>query len=248
MQTREPIFNVPGVVAVLALSLAVVHIGLLVLLDDREQQWWVAALGFMPARYWPDSQWLPGWPWAPWLSPLSHMFVHGDWLHLGINTAWLLATGSPLARRLGTPRFLLYSLACGISGAVLFLAANPGLAVPVVGASGAISGLMGGMLRLLFSATSAHDSGVLRERPDLAPKLDLPEFLRDRRALVAIAVFVVINLALAFGLPGLGSSSGGIAWEAHIGGFACGVLAFDWFDRPAPRQLEHGPWDNPHNS
>lgn len=238
MQTREPVFNVPGIVVLVAALLGLAHGARELLFGGREQDWLIFALGFVPARYWEDGHLFPGWPWAAWLSPITHMFVHGDWIHLAVNTAWLLAVGTPLARRLRTTRFLLYALACGVSGAGLFMAVNPWLEVPVVGASGAVSGLMGGMFRLMFSVEGAGDAAVLRERPELAPKLELPEFVRHRGALVAMAAFVAVNLLLAFGLPGMGSS-GGIAWEAHIGGFMCGVLAFDWFDPPARRVAAH---------
>lgn len=248
MQSREPIFNIPGVVAAVALVLASAHALRELMVGDQQELWWIYALGFIPARYWEMGPQLPGWPWATVLSPLTHMLVHGDWVHLGVNTAWLLAVGTPLARRMGALRFLLFALASGLAGAVLFTAVNPWLDVPVVGASGAISGLMGGMFRLMFSVDSDLDRAILRERPELAAKLELPEFVRDRRALTACAVFIAINILLAIGVPGLNTSGGGIAWEAHVGGFLCGVLAFDWFDVPARRSGEHGPWGGRENS
>lgn len=252
MQNREPIFNVPAVVVAVALVLIAMHAGREWLLDQRDELWLVYALGFVPARYAEYGDLLPGSPWAAFLSPLTHLLVHGDWIHLGINLAWLLAVGSPLARRMRSLRFLLYGLACGLAGALLFLLINPGLDVPVVGASGAISGLMGGMFRLMFSGFDVDDRILLRERPEFAPKLDLPDFVRDRRALVAMAAFIGINLLLAFGLPGIGTSeSGGIAWEAHVGGFLAGVFAFDWFDPPPRRPADHAPtepWSTPPQS
>lgn len=252
MRTREPIFNVPAVVMAVAFILIAMHAGREWLLDQRDGLWMVYALGFVPARYSEYGGLLPGWPWAAVVSPLTHLLVHGDWVHLGINLAWLLAVGSPLARRMGNLRFLLYGLACGAAGALLFLLLNPGLDVPVVGASGGISGLMGGMFRLMFSGYDIHDRIQLRDRPELAPKLDLPEFVRERRALIAMAAFIGINLLLAFGLPGMGATeSGGIAWEAHIGGFLAGVFAFDWFDPPRRRPADHvpaEPWNIPPQS
>ena len=75
--------------------------------------------------------------------------MHGDVLHLIVNSAWLLAFGTPLVRRMGSIRFIAFSAVCGIAGALVFWALNPGLLAPMVGASGAISGMMGGLLFVL---------------------------------------------------------------------------------------------------
>jgi membrane associated rhomboid family serine protease len=157
------------------------------------------------------------------------MLLHGDWTHLIVNSAWLLAVGSVLARRLGPVRLVGITLLSGIAGALAFLAVNPGLETPVVGASGAISGLMGAVFRLIFAAETPLERMLLREKPWAVPRLSLWATFTDRRSLGAIAAWVVINLVFAYWLGGL-LSAGGIAWEAHIGGFFAGLFLFDAFD------------------
>jgi membrane associated rhomboid family serine protease len=245
VQTREPIFNVPGVVVVVAIVLAGVHLVTELFLEQPETTWLVYAFGFVPARYWSEGPQFPGWPWATVLSPVTHMLLHGNWIHVGVNLAWLLAVGTPLAWRMGNVRFLLFGIFCGVAGAALFFIINPLLDVPVIGASGGISGLMGGMFRLMFSVESRAGAQVLRYRPDIAWKQPLSRFVANRRALAACAAFIALNLLLGLGVPGLDpASGGGIAWEAHVGGFLAGIVALDWFDPARPAAAHNEPWQD----
>jgi membrane associated rhomboid family serine protease len=224
---QQRMFNAPVVVVALLGLLAFVH-GARQLLSERHDDWVVQVLALIPARF--DVVGMPGDPWAGPMSFFSHALLHGDWLHLAINGAWLLAVGSPIARRMSSALFILYFALCAAGGALLFLAMHPGLNVTMVGASGAISGLMGGVFRLLFAASTPDQREVLRERPAEAARLSLRETFTSRQALTAIAVWVVVNMLAAFGLGAL-DAPGGIAWEAHLGGFFTGLLTFDLFDR-----------------
>jgi membrane associated rhomboid family serine protease len=224
---RQPVFNVPGIVAGVLGVLVLVH-GVRQLLSDRVDDGVLGLFAFNPARY--DVAGFPGEPWAGPLSFLSHALLHGDWLHLAINGAWLLAVGSPIARRTSAGGFLGLFALCGAGGALLFLALHPGLDGSLVGASGAISGLMGAVFRLLFAARTAADRELLSSTPADAPRLSLAETFTSRSALTAIGVWVVVNMLAAFGLGGL-AAPGAIAWEAHLGGFLTGLLSFDLFDR-----------------
>ena len=226
---REPIFNVPGVVLAVLAVLVSVHLvrqGLSASNDD----WLVLALAFIPARYsggLADS--LPGGPTASVTSFVSHMLVHSDAAHLGINCAWLLAFGSPIARRVGTVRFLALALGSGIAGALTFLLMHPGLLAPVIGASGAISGLMGAVMRFLFSAINSRRAWQLREAPQQIERMDLAVAFKDRRFLAATFFFVALNLLAIWGIGSPGAS-GPIAWEAHLGGYFFGLFTFALFD------------------
>ena len=142
-------------------------------------------------------------------SPLSYGFLHGDLLHLAINMAFLLAFGTAIERRLGRARFL------GLYFACMFLAAGASLGLFfitmqqtfMVGASGAISGLFGAVLRMTM-----------------------------RRAWAAIGIYIALNLVMGYtGMPGMGEVRA-IAWEAHIGGFLAGFFLMPLFDRTARRQ------------
>ena len=228
MTKREPIFNVPGgVLATLAVLIAV-HVALS-LLSPLEYEWWVLALAFIPARYAGFASQLPGGDTASITSLITHMTVHADIMHLGFNAAWLLAFGSVLCARLGSLRFLAFSIMGGLAGALLFLVFNPGLAAPVIGASGAISAMMGGVMRFLFNAIDRREGYLLREQPRSIPRMSLVQSLKDRRVVLASLVFVGVNLLAIVGFGKFGES-GAIAWEAHIGGYVFGLFAFGAFD------------------
>src|ERR1700759_4244985 len=91
----------------------------------------------------------PGTLWDQAVPFVSYMGLHADWTHLAINCFWLLAFGPVVARRFGAGLFLAFFIICGLAGALTYLAFNWGGAAAVIGASGAISGLMGAALRML---------------------------------------------------------------------------------------------------
>jgi membrane associated rhomboid family serine protease len=226
----EPMFNAPACVVAALGCLIAVHLGRQLLSADQDN-WVVLALAFIPARFSELGSTLPGGKLAWFTSFVSHLFVHADAAHLLINGAWLLAFGTIVARRVGALRFLSLLAVTGAAGAAAFWALNPGLAQPVVGASGAISGLTGAVVRFFFSAINAGNGSVLRENPAAIPRASLTEVFSDRRALIMIASLIGMNLLFGLGLGKL-LAVGGIAWEAHIGGFLAGLLLFAWFDRP----------------
>ncbi len=234
LQSRERIFNAPPVVVVLLGLLIAIHVALAQL---SEQQWStvVTTLAFIPSRYTGLVDIIPGGRIAAITSPVTHMFVHGDASHLMINSAWLLAFGSAVASRLGTARFLLFALLCGLSGAFTFFWLHTGEST-MIGASGALAGLMGGAFRFLFSAFDDGGPEAFRGDQRQIRRMSLRELFLDRRAQLAIGFWIVINFVTALLAPWI-TSAGGIAWEAHLGGFLFGLLAFGLFDpTPAPPQ------------
>ena len=231
---REPIVNAPHVILGLLAAFALVH-GVRAFLSELDDAYLVLVLGFIPARYGGSPFELPGGDISAITSFVTHMFVHGDPLHLLINSAWLLAFGTPLARRLGTVRFLAFSALCGVVGALTFLALNPGLLAPMVGASGAVSGMLGGLLRFLFNALERGGAGSIPEGARDVPRMDLGEMLSDRRVLITVGLWVLLNFLFSLGLGGLAEQ--GIAWEAHLGGFFAGLITFGAFD---PAELSQG--------
>jgi membrane associated rhomboid family serine protease len=228
VKSKEPVFNVPG--AVLGVILVFVSLHLLRLsLSIEDGTAMLLALAFIPARYAGFASEIPGGILASATSFVTHQLVHADWTHLAINSAWLLAFGSVLCRRMGAVRFIAFSICGGIAGACVFLAANIGLAAPVIGASGAVAAMMGGVIRFLFNAIDRNKGYLLRENPAAIPRLSLIQAFTDRRIIMASVVYVAINL---FALIGFGTFGGvgTIAWEAHLGGYFFGLLAFAFFD------------------
>jgi membrane associated rhomboid family serine protease len=230
---HEPMFNVPGsVLAVLGLLVGVQI--LLTVLPEAPSDWLTLALSFIPARYEGLASALPGGDVAAVTSFLTYAAVHGDFMHLAINSAWLLAFGGVVANRTGPLRFFLFFAVCSIAGAVAFLWLNQGLMAPMVGASGAVSGLMGATMRFLFSALDTDGLRALREDPGRVPLMPLRQALTDRRVLLVTGAFLLANLLAVLGLGGV--ASGGIAWQAHLGGYFTGLFCYGFFER-TPRSV-----------
>ncbi|MEO8421349.1 MAG: rhomboid family intramembrane serine protease [Hyphomicrobium sp.] len=231
MNQHEPMFNVQSSVLAVLGAMVAVHLVRMGLSADWDT-WLTLALAFIPARYSGFAAMLPGGDTATVTSFVTHTMVHGDWVHLGLNAAWLVAFGGAVANRIGSVRFLLFFCLCAIAGAATFLVFNPGAMVPMIGASGAISGLMGATMRFLFTAVDGRGLAALREDPRSAPLMPLGTALTDKRVVVVTAVFLVANILAVLGLGSMGES--GIAWEAHIGGYFAGLLTFGFFDAVQP--------------
>jgi membrane associated rhomboid family serine protease len=200
------------------------------LLPEEPSAWITLVLAFIPARLSALATDLPGGEIATYTSFITHLFVHGDLTHLAINAAWLLAFGSPVARRMNAARFLTFFFLCGIAGALFFVLVEGPVESLMVGASGAISGLMGAAFRFLFQTGPDGRPLTFKVGARPPPLLGLMQTLQDRRVVLAIAGWTVLNVLLALGATGL-TDAAGIAWEAHLGGFYAGLLIFGLFDQ-----------------
>ncbi|WP_072377817.1 rhomboid family intramembrane serine protease [Hyphomicrobium sp. NDB2Meth4] len=229
MERHEPMFNIHGAVLGLLGAMIAVHVVRLALPENWDA-WLTWALAFVPARYAGYAAELPGGDVTAVTSFLTHTLVHGDWVHLGLNAAWLVAFGGAVANRVGAVRFLALFAFCSVIGAVTFLIFNPGLLSPMVGASGGISGLMGATMRFLFPAIDGRGLAALREDPGSVRAMPLLVTLSDKRVVAVTAVFLAANILAVLGIGSVGLS--GIAWEAHIGGYFAGLLFFGFFDAP----------------
>ncbi|MDA0367362.1 MAG: rhomboid family intramembrane serine protease [Proteobacteria bacterium] len=194
---RQPMLNLPPAVLALIGANVVVHLAVLIL--PREALGWVLVhFAFIPIRY--SIEGLGGWP--AWAGPVTYQFLHGGWLHLGINMVMLAAFGSALERTAGVRSMVILYLATGVAGAFVHFALFPGSNIPVVGASGSISGLFGAVLWLMA-------------RPDRFGR-------RSIRFWPAALIWIGFSVVIGFtGMPGV--ADGQIAWAAHIGGFVAGI-------------------------
>jgi membrane associated rhomboid family serine protease len=236
-QSRDqPILNVPPVVAVLVVVLGLLHAFLFLALTSDQTTDFLLLFAFIPARY--DSSLttdivLPGGWGADVWTFVTYAFIHGDLAHLIFNAVWLLAFGSPVARRFGPWRFLLFMALAAAAGAAVHLATHFGEWLPMIGASAAISGAMGAAIRFAFQRGGPL---ALWRDPDAAhrvPASPLLASLRDPRVLAFLLMWFGVNLLFGVGLIGLSGVDQAIAWQAHIGGFLFGLLAFRLFD-PIP--------------
>lgn len=231
MAAREPIFNVPRSVAGVAALLILVQI-VRGLLPDELDLTLLLTLAFIPARYSGAALELPGGYLTAVTSFVTYMVVHAGWVHLLVNLAWMLAFGSAVARRMGDLKFLGFSVLCGIAGALTHLAFHYGDMAPVVGASAAISGQMAGALRFIFRTKPEPGERA----PDFigAPRMSLGETLTDKRMIAFLVFWIALNAYFGLSAVKIAGEQGGIAWEAHIGGFLCGLFLFGAFDREQP--------------
>jgi membrane associated rhomboid family serine protease len=232
----EPIFNIPGCVLLAAGIMIVVQV-VRGLLPDEESLHVLLALAFIPARYDGAALELPGGYLSAVTSFVTYMIVHSGWVHLMVNLLWMVAFGTAVARRVGPARFFIFSILCGIAGALLHLALHFGEMAPVVGASAAISGQMAAALRFVFSAQAR---GGWRNDLAQVPLESLARTLTDMRIMTIMLIWVLLNALFGFGFVTLAGAGGQIAWEAHIGGFLFGLLTFGFFDRKgAPAAMAH---------
>jgi membrane associated rhomboid family serine protease len=225
---NEPALNVPKVVVGVAALLTAIQFIRGLLPDELDLQL-LLALAFIPARYSGAALELPGGYVTAVTSFVTYMVVHAGWVHLLVNLLWMLAFGSAVARRMGSLDFLIFSVLCGIAGAFTHLMFHYGEMTPVVGASAAISGQMAGALRFFFQATRLPR----QRRPDFAnaPLMSLRQTFSDKRMIAFLVFWVAINAYFGLSSIRIAGEEGGIAWEAHIGGFLCGLLLFGAFDR-----------------
>lgn len=160
----------------------------------------------------------------------SHMFLHAGLLHLGGNMLFLWIFGDNLEEQMGRPGFLLFYLATGLAAAAAQIAADPGSTVPMVGASGAIAGVMGGYL-LMFP----------RARVDVVAIFIIFFKVFTVPAWLMLGAWLGLQLLGGFTVTG---DQGGVAYWAHAGGFIAGVaLCVPLFlRRGGPRfwQVTHG--------
>tara|TARA_R110000824_G_scaffold390760_24_gene588143 strand:+ start:21382 stop:22179 length:798 start_codon:yes stop_codon:yes gene_type:complete len=253
-QAKEPpAFNVPSVVLALIGAL-IVSYAVFAWAAPQRQEDLLVFFSLIPARFiaselHPDLVFPGGLAGDIW-TLISYTFMHGSWTHVAMNSIWLLAFGSPIARRIGAWRFALFYFFCGIVGALLHVALNGGSLVPVVGASGAVSGLMGGAARFVFLAGGPLGGLAGQSGPSTAPRAQtsIGAALRDRRVLIFVGVWIGLNFL--FGATGItmDGQTANIAWEAHLGGFLAGLFCFGVFDphRPSasggPGNVGYGEW------
>ncbi len=229
---REPIFNIPAVLLVTLAVLLLIHLVRTLFLTQHQNVEFLLRFAFIPARYdsniLPGAEWPGGWGADVWTF-FTYALIHGDWMHLGFNAIWLVAFGTPLARRFGAVRFLGFCAATAATGALAHLATNFAQMVPMVGASASISGTMAAAMRFAFQRGGPLRFGGSEESYKV-PALPLGEALRDRRVLAFIVVWFGLNLLFGTGSISITGDDQNVAWQAHVGGFIGGLLLFGLFD------------------
>ena len=157
------------------------------------------------------------------LKPLSTlftaMFVHSGYFHLGGNMLYLWIFGNNVEDSMGSARFIVYYFLVGVLATLAHVAVDPAARIPMVGASGAIAGVLGGYL-------------LLYPKARVLTLIFIGIFIKTVTIPASVVLIFWIVLQVVNGMVSLGSRQGsGVAWFAHIGGFAAGLLLIKLFRR-----------------
>jgi len=182
-------------------------------------QSFITSWGVVPREYSVGHDIPPTIPLPYWSTLITSMFLHGGWMHLGGNMLYLWILGDNLERVMGAAKYAVFYIVCGIVAGLAHILFAGGSTVPSVGASGAISGVLGGYL-LMF--------------PNNRVKVLTRGGVASVPALVVLGMWIVIQLVSQLGSIAETSQGGGIAYMAHIGGFVAGMALVNLF---ATRQL-----------
>ncbi len=172
-------------------------------------QSFIEAWGVVPREYSIGRDLAPSIPAPFWTTLLTSMFLHGGWGHLGGNMLFLWIFGDNLEHRLGHLRFGMFYLICGLAAGLAHILANSNSPIPTVGASGAISGVLGGYL-LMFPRNRVYVMtwGGVAAVP----------------AMLMLGLWILLQFINGVGTVAETPETGGVAYLAHIGGFIAGLL------------------------
>jgi membrane associated rhomboid family serine protease len=165
--------------------------------DPFIKQW-----SFVPARFLAH-------PSADVPTIFTSMFMHAGWVHLGGNMLYLWIFGDNLEKVMGHIRFLIFYLVCGVAAGLAHIAFNASSNMPTVGASGAISGILGGYM-LMF--------------PKNRVRVLVRGGIQSVPAFVMLGIWILIQLVSGVGSIANTEETGGVAFMAHVGGFVAGLL------------------------
>jgi membrane associated rhomboid family serine protease len=179
------------------------------LMASGGEAWVVPGYGLVPTRFVGD-------PLGEGFTLLTSMFMHGSWAHLGGNLLYLYIFGDNVEDSLGHGRYLAFYLASGLAAGLLQVAIGPNSPIPMVGASGAIAGTLGGYIVLYPKAPITLLNPIPLLWLFLGLFIVLPAWL-------VIGMWFIWNLVGGVGTLGM-ASEGGVAFFAHLGGFVAGML------------------------
>jgi membrane associated rhomboid family serine protease len=174
----------------------------------------IQAWGVVPREYAVARDLAPAIPLPYWTTLVTSMFLHGGWMHLGGNMLYLWIFGDNIEKLIGHLRFLSFYLLCGLAAGIAHIVFSLNSGIPTVGASGAISGVLGGYL-VLFPKNRVR---ILTQRGVVA----VP-------AVVVLGFWILIQFVNGLGSITNTPDTGGVAYLAHIGGFVAGFVLISAF-------------------
>ena len=177
-------------------------------------QSFITAWGVVPREYSRGVDLAPHIPLPFWSTLFTSMFLHGGWAHLLGNMLYLWIFGDNLEKVMGRARYIVFYLVCGVAAGLAHIAFNASSGIPSVGASGAISGILGGYL-LLFP----------RNRVRVLTGYGVGSV----PAFVMLGLWILIQLVSGMGSVAQTEQTAGVAYMAHIGGFVAGLVLVKLF-------------------
>lgn len=175
----------------------IIHLASTFLLDDAQRLELFMYFGFVPAYYTGAI----AWSWTALIAPFTTLIIHGSWMHLLVNSVMMIAMGVFFERQFGAKATLKVFILSGLAGSLVYFLLNPTLSSPVVGASGAISGLFAAALMMM------HLSGMAGQKA------------HKRGPFPFILLWITIMISV-------GLISDDTAWQSHLGGFLGGLGLF----------------------
>lgn len=214
LHDENPAEIVPYVTITLIVACALVFFWQLSLGPYAQQA--IISLGFIPATLFdgkslpPDLEVIPAW-----MTAFTYMFMHGGWMHIIGNMIYLWIFGNNVEDSMGHLRFIVFYLLCGIIALAAHTIPDPAATTPLVGASGAVAGVLGAYL-LLFP----HARVIVA--------IPFGFFIHTMRVPAGLVLGFWFILQI-FNSASAGDQAGGIAWGAHIGGFIAGMALIPVF-------------------
>ena len=193
---QNPAINLPPATKGMLAFFIAIH--LIIAFWPAAELWAITNLGFIPGAFTGHAPFSA----LSLITPLSHMTLHGGWLHLGMNMVMLAAFGTGVERWIGPRSMILFFVICGLCGIALHFLIYLTSTTPVIGASGGLSGFFAAALAMM---------NRLNNNPQARKQL-----------LYAAGIYIAISVMFAF-TSGPGGSN--IAWAAHVGGFLGGFAA-----------------------
>jgi membrane associated rhomboid family serine protease len=169
----------------------------------------------IPVEYSRTTDIAPTHPGPFWITTLTSMFMHGGWMHLLGNMLFLWIFGDNVEQAMGGLRFLAFYLLCGVVATLAHILTGPASEIPSLGASGAISGVLGAYI-VMF--------------PKQRVRVLVGRMVTQMPALAVIGLWIVLQFVNGLGQLAQTAETGGVAYAAHVGGFVAG-LALVWVFR-----------------